>query len=155
MSKKTIVLLGIAGGLTVILGILLIITGSAHAALVGLTRSRFVGGETCTGCHRPPIGEPFAGDSWTSDPLHCEACHGPGSQHVAEPATADMHASAASCTGCDFQAVTADDAVAHLPLICHELPASASANDLPLPTQTSTVDWVMLLSTCQRCHPGD
>lgn len=152
MSRKTIILLGIAGGLTVILGILLIITGSAHAALVGLTQPRFVGGETCTGCHRPPIGEPLAGDTWTSDPLHCEACHGPGSQHIAHPAAADMNASAASCTGCDFQAVAEDDTAADLPLICDELPARASGADH---TQASTVDWETLFSACQRCHSGD
>ena len=104
--------------------------GTAHArawaSLVGKKRQL---DQACFACHAtgavPWSGEvlgPHApGEVGSLSNVGCESCHGPGKEHVVNPATPMATPTAATCTGCHD--ATQDDGrfdfLAYLPRISH------------------------------------
>lgn len=82
-------------------------TPHAHAMDALITRER-ANDPRCFRCHITGYGSPGGARTAEApaglDAVGCEACHGPGSDHVAAPGRAgaygDLPAAAAACTGC-------------------------------------------------------
>lgn len=79
---------------------------SAHAHARATLREAFHGYDPeCLPCHQTGLGHPGGATAADPDPLDnvgCEACHGPGSDHLTAPGSAygGLPASPAACVAC-------------------------------------------------------